>query len=175
MVKVMPNQLNDFDNILRFGFLIHDVSRLRCIVVDRVLKPLGITRSQWWVLAFLSRRDGMAQTALASDLDLTKVAVGNLLDRLEATGFIERRNDVSDGRTRRVFLTRQGSRLISTIRKAVEPVERDLLTGISDADFDRTAETLRSLKRRLLVMIGEDANEQVDVEQPAVEVLTADD
>src|SRR3546814_1927172 len=69
----------DLNTGLRFGFLIHDVSRLRRVVVDRALKPLGITRSQWWVLAFLSRRDGMTQTALASDLDLTKVAIGGLL------------------------------------------------------------------------------------------------
>ena len=38
--------------------------------MDRALKPLGITRSQWWVLAFLSRHDGMTQTSLANDLDL---------------------------------------------------------------------------------------------------------
>src|SRR3546814_14598129 len=68
----------DLNTGLRFGLLIHDVSRLRRGVVDRALKPLGITRSQWWVLAFLSRRDGMTQTALASDLDLTKVAIGGL-------------------------------------------------------------------------------------------------
>ena len=73
----------DLNTSLRFGFLIHDVSRLRRVVVDRALKPLGITRSQWWVLAFLSRRDGMTQTALAADLDLTKVAIGGLLDRME--------------------------------------------------------------------------------------------
>ena len=64
----------DLNTGLRFGFLIHDVSRLRRVAVDRALKPLGITRAQWWVLAFLSRRDGMTQTALAADLDLTKVA-----------------------------------------------------------------------------------------------------
>ena len=75
----------NLDANLRFGFLVHDVSRLRRIVVDRALKPLGITRSQWWVLAFLSRRDGMTQTALAADLDLTKVAIGGLVDRMEET------------------------------------------------------------------------------------------
>ena len=79
----------DLNTGLRFGFLIHDVSRLRRVVVDRALRPLGITRSQWWVLAFLSRRDGMTQTALAADLDLTKVAIGGLLDRMEAAGFVE--------------------------------------------------------------------------------------
>ena len=88
----------DLNTNLRFGFLIHDVSRLRRIVVDRSLKPLGITRSQWWVLAFLSRRDGMTQTAMAADLDLTKVAIGGLIDRMETAGFVERRPDATDGR-----------------------------------------------------------------------------
>ena len=57
---------------LRLGFLVHDVSRLRRRVVDKALKPLGVTRSQWWVLAFLSRSDGMSQVALADELDLGK-------------------------------------------------------------------------------------------------------
>ena len=103
----------DLNTSLRFGFLIHDVSRLRRVVVDRALKPLGITRSQWWVLAFLSRRDGMTQTALAADLDLTKVAIGGLLDRMEAAGFVERRADQSDGRARRVYLTRAGAKMVA--------------------------------------------------------------
>ncbi|RYD91977.1 MAG: MarR family transcriptional regulator, partial [Sphingomonadales bacterium] len=70
------------DDLLRLGFLIHDVSRLRRTVTDRALRPLGITRSQWWVLAYLSRRDGMTQSALAADLDLTKVGVGGLVSRM---------------------------------------------------------------------------------------------
>ncbi len=32
---------------------------------DRDLAPLGITRSQWWVLAFISRKDGLPQTQQA--------------------------------------------------------------------------------------------------------------
>src|SRR5438067_11869208 len=58
----------DLDWKLRLGFLVHDVSRLRRKAIDRVLKPLGVTRSQWWVLAFLSRRDGMPQVNLAAEL-----------------------------------------------------------------------------------------------------------
>ena len=95
--------------------------------MDRALKPLGITRSQWWVLAFLSRRDGMTQTALAADLDLTKVAVGGLLDRMEAAGFVERRADQNDGRARRVYLTRAGAKMVSAIRESVETVELEIL------------------------------------------------
>jgi DNA-binding MarR family transcriptional regulator len=149
----------DLNSRLRFGFLIHDVGRLRRIVVDRALRPLGITRSQWWVLAFLSRRDGMTQTALAADLDLTKVAIGGLVDRMESAGFIERRNDATDGRARRVFLTKSGVRLVNTIRETVDEVEKEILAGVPDAELQRSAKALLKIKETLIGMIGADDDE----------------
>jgi DNA-binding MarR family transcriptional regulator len=158
----------DLNTSLRFGFLIHDVSRLRRVVVDRALKPLGITRSQWWVLAFLSRRDGMTQTALASDLDLTKVAVGGLLDRMETAGFVERRADHQDGRARRVFLTRAGAKTVSAIRESVEAVELEILSRIPEEALEQAAETLRTLKETLLEMAGGEAEEAESAEDNIV-------
>lgn len=158
----------DLNTGLRFGFLIHDVSRLRRIAVDRALKPLGITRAQWWVLAFLSRRDGMTQTALAANLDLTKVAIGGLLDRIEVTGFVERRADKADGRARRVYLTRAGAKTVGAIRRSVETVEMDILARISDQQLEQASETLRALKETLLEMLGAEAELSDDVEANAV-------
>lgn len=147
----------NLDTSLRFGFLIHDVSRLRRIVVDRALKPLGLTRSQWWVLAFLSRRDGMTQTALAADLDLTKVAIGGLIDRMEAGGFVERRADERDARARRVYLTRSGLKLVSTIRESVDAVEAEILATVSDDELDAAANAMVKIKSRLLELVGGEA------------------
>lgn len=144
----------NLDSSLRFGFLIHDVSRLRRIVVDRALKPLGLTRSQWWVLAFLSRRDGMTQTALAADLDLTKVAIGGLIDRMETGGFVERRADERDARARRVYLTRAGQRLVTTIRESVDIVEADIVATVTEDELDAAAAALVKIKSRLLELAG---------------------
>lgn len=146
----------DLNDAIRFGFLVHDVSRLRRVVIDRALKPLGITRSQWWVLAFLSRRDGMTQTALASDLDLTKVAIGGLLQRMEIAGIVNRRPDESDARIRRVFLTRDGARLVGKIRQQVEDIENEILGPNSDDELAVTVNALRRMKETLLKMIGDD-------------------
>jgi len=149
----------DLNSSLRFGFLIHDVSRLRRVVVDRSLKPLGITRSQWWVLAFLSRRDGMTQTALAADLDLTKVAIGGLLDRMEDAGFVERRADRNDGQARRVYLTRAGAKMVNTIRERVESTELEILSRVPEEQLNQAADTLRTLKDTLLEMLGGEVEE----------------
>lgn len=86
----------------RAGFLIHDVSRLRRTVFDQRLKPLGITRSQWWVLSNLDRSkdDGFSQIELARLLDIGKVTLGGLISRLEKmTSFIESPTRTTDGRS----------------------------------------------------------------------------
>lgn len=139
---------------LRLGFLVHDVSRLRRRVVDRALKPLGVTRSQWWVLAFLSRSDGMSQVALADELDLGKVALGQLIDRLEKTGFVARKADDGDRRVKRVYLTKRSHALIAQIRENVSATEKQILNKIDEGDLKATVRALRGMKDNLLAMIG---------------------
>ena len=113
----MAKDLHSTDWEFRLGFLIHDVSRLRRSAFDRCLKPLNVTRSQWWVLAYLSREDGMTQSQLAEELDLGKVAVGGLIDRLEKSGLVRRDADATDRRVNRVFLEPKSKQLIARMRK----------------------------------------------------------
>jgi DNA-binding MarR family transcriptional regulator len=146
----------DFTTSVRFGFLIHDVSRLRRIVIDRALKPVGITRSQWWLLSFLGRRDGMTQTSLSADLDLTKVAIGALLDRMEGSGFVERRPDARDLRIKRVFLTPAGTKFLATIRANILQVEEEILADVDEAALQTTTSTMLQIKKTLRAMAGAD-------------------
>ena len=76
MATKTTTKTHGIDWELRLGYLIHDVSRLRRSAFDRCMKPLNVTRSQWWVLAYLSREDGMTQSRLAEELDIGKVAIG---------------------------------------------------------------------------------------------------
>jgi len=150
---------HDLNWELRLGFLVHDVSRLRRSIVDRALKPLGVTRSQWWVLAFLSRADGMSQVALAEELDLGKVALGGLIDRLEKTGLVSRRPDDDDRRVKRVFITKKSHALISEIRDSVSETEKIIIDEINDADLRATVRALRKMKENLLAMLAESGEE----------------
>ena len=135
---------------LRLGFLIHDVSRLRRSAFDRCLKPLNVTRSQWWVLAYLSREDGMTQSQLAEELDLGKVAVGGLIDRLEKSGLVRRDADASDRRVNRVFLEPKSKQLITRMRKVSHRMNQQILEGLADEKLEGTAVTLDAMKRNLL-------------------------
>src|SRR3984957_12258831 len=140
------------DWYLRLGYLIHDVSRLRRMMFDRALAPLGITRSQWWVLAFISRKDGLPQTQLANELDVGKVALGALIDRLESAGFVDRRADPADRRIKRVFLTKKSGLFLQRVRGETDAFNAKILIRIDRADLERTSDPLLPMKRNLLSM-----------------------
>lgn len=146
----MPSDTNSIDWELRLGYLMHDVSRLRRSAFDRSLKPLNVTRSQWWVLAYLSRQDGMTQSQLAEELDLGKVAIGGLIDRLEKSGLVRREADSADRRVNRVFLEPQSKPLINKMRKMNHQLNEIILKGIAERELEATAKTLVSIKKNLL-------------------------
>jgi MarR family transcriptional regulator, transcriptional regulator for hemolysin len=136
----------------RLGFLVHDVSRLRRTVVDKAMKPLGVTRSQWWVLANLSRHEGgtMMQTELANVLDIGKVALGGLLDRLEANGMIQRVADPIDRRAKRIEMTNKGAKLLNGLQARASLLNADMLHDLTPEEVHATEEVLHRLKRRLI-------------------------
>ena len=149
-------KINDLDNWdARLGFLMHDVSRLRRNVFDEFMKPMGLTRSQWWILAHLSRHDGMIQSDLANVLDLGKAALGGLLDRLEATQLIERRADEKDRRVKRVYLTSKGAQAIADMREKSHEVSERILEGLDVTARRALADHLALVKANLLAMRGE--------------------
>lgn len=101
----------------------------------------------------------MTQTALAADLDLTKVAIGGLIDRMEQSGFVERRADQRDGRIKRVYLTSAGTRFLQTIRANIQQVEQEILSDINEDALRVTGETMLQIKKTLRQMAGGDEND----------------
>lgn len=144
----------------RLGFLMHDVSRLRRSVFDEFMKPLGVTRSQWWVLACLSRHDGMIQSDLANVLELGKAALGGLIDRLEFSGFIDRRPDEFDRRVKRIFLTGSGTQLIKEMVIQNHEMSERILEGLSTEERYRLADMLMLVKRNLLRIRDQEGSTQ---------------
>lgn len=144
---------NSADWELRLGFLLHDVSRLRRRAFDRCLEPFNVTRSQWWVLAYLSRKDGMTQSQLAEELDLGKVAAGGLIDRLEKGGLVRREADATDRRVNRVFLEPKSRQLIKLMRKVSHGMNEQILAGLADPSLEVTAKTLTAMKSNLLTYL----------------------
>jgi len=66
---------------------------------------------------------GSKPSELASRLRMSKQALNYLLGQLERLGYVERRPDPDDLRSRRIALTARGASAIGVIREAVAEVE----------------------------------------------------
>jgi DNA-binding MarR family transcriptional regulator len=84
---------------------------------------------------------GMRPSDLAARLHISKQALNYLLGDLERCGYIERRPDPDDLRSRRIALTRRGVAAGHVIREAVSDTERDWSEQLGARRFDQ----LRSL------------------------------
>ncbi|MGK2908247.1 MAG: MarR family winged helix-turn-helix transcriptional regulator [Sphingobium sp.] len=142
----------------RFGFLVHDVSRMRRTLFDEVMRSRGVTRSQWSVLATLSRvgSDGMMQVDLSRHMDVGKVTIGGLIDRLETAGMVERRLDADDRRTRRIFVTDKGFAVIAEMQKVGSKQNKSILDGVPAEHQRITEETLALVKANIRQMLQKD-------------------
>jgi DNA-binding MarR family transcriptional regulator len=82
---------------------------------------------------------------IAAQAQMTKQAANYLLGQLELLGYVERRPDADDQRSRRVHLTARGREVAETMRAAVTEIETEWRALLGDGDFHR----LRTLLTRL--------------------------
>ena len=135
---------------LGIGFLISDIARLMRTHYNRIMKPNGLTSTQWRVILHLKRLDGQTQSELADVLDMGKVSLGGLIDRLEESHWVERRADPKDRRMKRIFLTAKVNEIDDEMTKTGYVLIEQTLRNLSEDERDSLVNLLIAVKRNLL-------------------------
>jgi DNA-binding MarR family transcriptional regulator len=129
---------------MRLARVYHKIDRRSA----EAFRVAGLTTAQFDVLAQVGAGEGCTQQELADRLLVTKGNVCQLLDRMEAHGWIERR-PARQGRGNLLYLTPAGN----AIRHEVVPAQERRVTGLFESlepDEQRElARLLRKLERSL--------------------------
>ncbi len=88
---------------------------------------------------------GERPSDLAARLRVSKQALNHLLRQLEHLGYLERRPDPDDKRSKRIALTSRGTRAATTIREAVADLETTWAQQLGPERFDQLRTLLRDL------------------------------
>jgi DNA-binding MarR family transcriptional regulator len=132
-----------------FGYEVADTARAMRRDFDRRAAALGVTRSQWRVLARLGRGDGARQVELADALDVEPITLARLVDRLADAGLVERRPDECDRRAWNVFLTEKARPVIARLQALGAEFHADALAGIDDAEKEAARRVLARIRDNL--------------------------
>ena len=133
------------------------MARLLRTVFDRRVREIGLTRAQWLVLTRLYRRPGASQTELAEMLEIDRASAGRMIDRMQKSGWIERRADGLDRRIWRLHLTSEARRTHARMWKRAEATVDDALAPLSPAERAQFTRLAARVKERLHRMAESDA------------------
>ena len=98
----------------------------------------------------LQRENGVTQSHLANRLAVGKVSISSLIDRLEKSGWIERRADPTDRRSNLIFLTDKAHDIESRMLETGKELTRQTLKNISSKERTDLIDLLIIVKRNLL-------------------------
>ncbi|MBU6297398.1 MAG: MarR family transcriptional regulator [Alphaproteobacteria bacterium] len=136
-----------FDNNL--FFVLHDVARLLRTRFDQRARAYGMTRAQWVILVRLQRQPGLCQSDMASICEVEPITVARLVDRLEASGLVERRADPTDRRVHRLHLLPAAEPVLAEIARYRDQVCEELSEGLAPETWAAALDVLLNIKDKL--------------------------
>lgn len=119
---------------------------------DRLLRPFGITDSQFNVLMLLKYQTDAGeinQTRLGRMLLVNRSNVTGLIDRMEQAGWVRRRADPIDRRVKMVALTDEGNDLVSRAEKVYFHRMEEVLGELPATSLAQLVRLLDRLRQRL--------------------------
>lgn len=93
----------------------------------------------------LELQDGLRLTEMAARAGITVQSMGELVDDLEAKGYLERRPDPTDRRAKRIHLTKRGQENARIAKQATADVEDHLATLLGQQHYQQLRQSLRQI------------------------------
>lgn len=134
------------------GFRISWIARMLRTRFDMRARALGLTRAQWTMMLSIRTREGATQSDVASRLEINTVTAGRIIDRLEATGWVERRPDPADRRVNRLYLGAAAMPMLERLSAVGTQEESVSLRGFSRDELA----TLAGLLERIIANMKDD-------------------
>lgn len=116
------------------GHLIRRAHQISIAIFMEECADHNVTPVQYACLSEIARQPGVDATRLASAVAFDRSTLGNVLERLEGKGWVDRRPSPDDRRVKLLHITEAGEQLLDAIEPAVVATQKRLLKPLSAAD-----------------------------------------
>lgn len=117
---------------------------------------MPMTVAQMRVVGHLMRNEGVSQAALAAILEIEPMTLCRHIDRMEAAGLVERRQDPSDRRARQLFTTASSRAMLDPMRTRAARIHEQALAGLPKARREALIDALEIMVANLSAAQGAD-------------------
>ena len=127
------------------GHLIRRAHQVSTALFAEECGSFELTAVQYAALSAVAAHPDVDATRLSSLIAFDRSTIGDVLERLEAKGWLSRTASPLDRRVKLVRLTREGARLLRSVQPAVQRVQQRLLAPLDPADRERVMRALSML------------------------------
>ena len=124
------------------GYLLKQASSVLHSAMDAVLRPMGMTITEYSCLELLAQRPGLSNSQLARGAFVSRQSMNVLLQSLEREGFVSRPQQAPAGRVLPTELTDLGRERLTAASAAVRNVEDRMKSGLDAAQQTALRELL---------------------------------
>nr|WP_283243662.1 MarR family transcriptional regulator [Feifania hominis] len=114
------------------------------------MEKLGIHPGQVPLFQALAAHDGQSQRELADSLCIKQSTMTVMIQRLERSGFVERRADEHDQRVSRVYLTDAGRDIAAQCAQILHGIQQQLLEGFTPEEIILMRRFSKQIKENLV-------------------------
>lgn len=164
--KDKVEQPNDPMYYVQFGYLLNRTGSLGAASMSDLLKEFDIPLPIWQILLILSEFGEQAISELASHTGIEMSYLSRTVLKAEKRGFIARAKSAKDKRVTYIKLVTGGRQMIRKVLPKTRLLRGIMFQGISDADIETTARTLKMVYDNLASnadAISEDINRKLTV------------
>ena len=116
------------------GYLFRRMQQISVAIFVEECRDFDITPVQYAALVAIQTHPGIDATRLSAVIAFDRSTLGNVIERLEAKGHIERKPAADDKRVKQLYLTRSGAKLLRDILPAVDRAQARMLQPLKAGD-----------------------------------------
>ena len=145
------------------GYLFRRMQQIAVALFIEECKAFDLTPVQYAALIAIHTHPGIDATRLSAVIAFDRSTLGNVIERIEAKGLIDRKPSSADKRIKLLYLTRAGATLLRDIMPAVDRAQAQMLQPLKSGE--------RKMLMGLLTQVVDLNNEASRVPLRAEEVL----
>ncbi|MDI4238235.1 MarR family transcriptional regulator [Bradyrhizobium sp. Arg237L] len=133
------------------GYLFRRMQQIAVSIFVEECRAFDLTPVQYAALIAIHTHPGIDATRLSAVIAFDRSTLGNVIERLQSKGLIERKSDSDDKRVKLLTITRQGASLLREIMPVVDRAQARMLQPLKPAD----RKTLMALLAQLVDLNNE--------------------
>jgi MarR family transcriptional regulator, transcriptional regulator for hemolysin len=150
----------DFESSV--GLVVNNAAKAFQKALDLELrKNVGVTLSQWRVVASLVQQPGLTQKEIADKVGVEGATLVPIIDKMEKEGLLKRKPDSKDRRVNRIYLTPKADSLWNSMIECAIHIRKVSTKDISEDKLEITLETLRKILKNLSTYFEVDISMEV--------------